>query len=118
MQSSVAGVHGHAIDCIPCKGRFRMTLRWNSSIAALGFLALTCTLASSSAPWAGEQGGQKLAAGPGESSSPGDADTAPGDTSDTAPAAEPGDNQAAPEGNEPPKDAGAPVGEEAAEPKE
>jgi hypothetical protein len=95
-----------------------MTLRWNSSIAALAFLALTCMSASSSAPLAGEQRAQKLAAGPGESSSPGDADTAPGDTSDTAPAAKPGDNQAAPEGNEPPKDAGAPVGEEAAEPKE
>ena len=55
--------------------------------------------------------------GPGDSPSPGDADTTPGEDSDAAPAASPGDDQA-PEGAEPGKDAGAPPAEETAEPKE
>ena len=40
-----------------------MTLRWNSSIAALAFLALAATLISANAPWAAEPEVQKLAAG-------------------------------------------------------
>src|SRR5215470_8778934 len=95
-----------------------MTLRWNSSIAALALLALTCMLASSSASLAEEQGAQKLAAGPGDGASPGDADTAPGDTSDTGPAAEPGDDQAPTGGAETGKDTGAPGAEELASPKD
>ena len=94
-----------------------MTLRWNTSIAALAFLALAATLISADAPWAAEPEVQKLAAGPGDSPSPGDADTTPGEDSDAAPAASPGDDQA-PEGAEPGKDAGAPPAEETAEPKE
>jgi hypothetical protein len=94
-----------------------MTLRWNTSIAALAFLALAATLISADAPWAAEPEVQKLAAGPGDRPSPGDADTSPGEDSDAAPAASPGDDQA-PEGAEPGKDAGAPPAEETAEPKE
>ena len=56
-----------------------MTLRWNSSIAALAFLALAATLISADAPWAAEPEVQKLAEGPGDSPSPGDADTTPGE---------------------------------------
>ena len=99
------------------KGGSPMTLRWNTSIAALAFLALAATLISADAPWAAEPEVQKLAAGPGDSPSPGDADTTPGEDSDAAPAASPGDDQA-PEGAEPGKDAGAPPAEETAEPKE
>ena len=94
-----------------------MTLRWNTSIAALAFLALAATLISADAPWAAEPEVQKLAAGPGDSPSPGDADTTPGEDSDAAPSASPGDDEA-PEGAEPGKDAGAPPAEETAEPKE
>ena len=94
-----------------------MTLRWNTSIAALAFLALAATLISANAPWAAEPEVQKLAAGPGDSPSPGDADTTPGEDSDAAPSASPGDDEA-PEGAEPGKDAGAPPAEETAEPKE
>ena len=94
-----------------------MTLRWNTSIAALAFLALAATLISAGAPWAAEPEVQKLAAGPGDSPSPGDADTTPGEDSDAAPSASPGDDEA-PEGAEPGKDAGAPPAEETAEPKE
>jgi hypothetical protein len=99
------------------KGSSPMTLRWTTSIAALAFLALAATLISANASWAAEPEVQKLAAGPGDSPSPGDADTTPGDDSDAAPSAAPGDDQA-PEGAEPGKDAGAPPAEETAEPKE
>ena len=94
-----------------------MTLRRNISIAALAFLALACAMLSSSTPWAAELA-LTIAAGPGESPSPGDADTAPGDTSDTAPAAAPGGDQASPQESEPGKDTGAPGAEETAAPKE
>src|SRR6478672_4378431 len=106
-----------AIDCISRKWRFPMTLRRNTSIAAFAFLALACAMLSSSTPWAAEPA-PTVAAGPGESPSPGDADTTPGDTSDSAPAAAPGEDQASPEGSEPGKDAGAPGAEETSEPKE
>jgi hypothetical protein len=94
-----------------------MTLRWNSSIAALAFLAFTATLLSANTAWAAEPDVVKLAAGPGDGPSPGDAGAAPGEDSDAAPAAAPGDDQA-PEGAEPGKDAGAPPADETAEPKE
>ena len=45
------------------KGGSPMTLRWNTSIAALAFLALAATLISANAPWAAEPEVQKLAAG-------------------------------------------------------
>jgi hypothetical protein len=99
------------------KGRFPMTLRRNTLIAAFAFLALACAMLSSSTPWAAEPA-LTVAEGPGDSPTPGDADTAPGETSDTAPAAEPGDDQGSPQGSEPGKDAGAPGAEETAEPKE
>jgi hypothetical protein len=88
-----------------------MTARWNSWIAALALLALAVTLLSANTPWAAEPGAVKLAAGPGESSSPGDAGTAPGDAPDAAPAAEPRDDQGQ-AGAEPGKDAGATPAEE------
>jgi hypothetical protein len=94
-----------------------MTLRRNTSIAALALLALACAMLSSSTPWAAEPA-LTVAAGPGESPSPGDTDTAPGDTSDTAPATAPGGDQASPQASEPGKDTGAPGAEETAEPKE
>ncbi|MGH6824833.1 DUF4384 domain-containing protein [Methyloceanibacter sp.] len=94
-----------------------MTLRRNTSIAALALLALACAMLSSSTPWAAEPA-LTVAAGPGESPTPGDADTAPGDTSDTAPATAPGGDKASPQASEPGKDAGAPAAEETAEPKE
>ena len=75
------------------KGGSPMTLRWNTSIAALAFLALAATLISANAPWAAEPEVQKLAEGPGDSPSPGDADTTPGEDTDAAPAASPGDDQ-------------------------
>lgn len=94
----------------PCKGRFPMTSRWNSLIAAFAIAALTCTVfGSSSTPKASEHGVQ-LAAGPGESADPGDVDTAPGESEDAAPAAGPGEDEegtpdAKAQGNEPPADA-------------
>jgi Domain of unknown function (DUF4384) len=117
MQRSVASVYANGIDCISRKGRFPMTLRRNTSIAAFAFLALACAMLSSSTPWAAEPA-LTVAAGPGDSSSPGDADRVPGEASDTAPAVEPGDDQASPQESEPAKDAGAPGAEETAEPKE
>src|SRR4029079_6449145 len=57
------------------KGGSPMTLRWNTSIAALAFLALAATLISANATGAAEPEVQKLAEGPGDSPSPGDADT-------------------------------------------
>src|SRR5262245_14802791 len=105
-----------AIDCILRKWRFPMTLRRNTSIAVFAFLALSCAMLSSSTPWAAEPA-PTVAAGPGESPSPGGADTAPGDTSDTAPAAAAGED-ASPQGSEAGKDTGAPGAEEAAGPKE
>src|SRR5262245_14308874 len=100
-----------AIDCILRKWRFPMTLRRNTSIAAFAFLALACAMLSSSTPWAAEPA-PTVAAGPGESPSPGGADTAPGDTSDTAPAAAAGED-ASPQGSEAGKGTGAKVAPEA-----
>ena len=71
-----------------------MTLRWNSLIAALAIAALTCVAFGSSAPQAADQGVQTPAAGPGENADPGDADTAPGESEDAAPAAGPGGDEA------------------------
>jgi hypothetical protein len=92
-----------------------MTSRWNALIAAFAVAALTCTIFGSSAPWAAEQGLERLAAGPGESPSPGDADTAPGDSEDAGPAAEPGDASGDPDDkageSKPPEGAGAPAAE-------
>jgi hypothetical protein len=70
-----------------------MTLRWNSLIAALAIAALTCVAFGSSAPQAADHGVQNPAAGPGENAGPGDADTAPGESEDAAPAAAPGDDE-------------------------
>src|SRR5262245_25389569 len=111
MQRSVVSIYADAVDCFSCKGRFPMTLRRNTSIAALALLALACAMFSSSTPWAAEPAPTVVAAGPGDSPSPGDADTAPGDTSDTAPATAPGEDQGSPQANEPGKDAGAPGAE-------
>lgn len=92
-------------------------MRRNILIAALSFLALTCALASSDAPWAAEPA-LILAADPGDSPSPGDAETAPGDNSDSGQAAQPGDDQASPQESAPGEDTGAPAAEKSAEPKE
>src|SRR5512147_2072586 len=106
MQRSVASVYAGAMNRISRKGRFPMTLRRNTLIAAFAFLTLACAVLSSSTPWAAEPA-LIVAAGPRDNPSSGDADTAPGEASDAAPAAEPGDDQASPQGSEPGKDAGA-----------
>jgi hypothetical protein len=77
-----------------------MTSRWNSLIAALAIAALTCVVFGSSAPKAADQGVQSPAAGAAENADPGDADTAPGESEDAAPAAGPGDDEGGHAGRE------------------
>lgn len=99
-----------------------MTLRWNSVIAALALAALTCVAFGPSTPQAADQGAQTQAAGPGDNAEPGDADTAPGESEDAAPAAGPGDDEGdtpdeKSQGSEPGGDkAGTPAATEKAEP--
>jgi hypothetical protein len=93
-----------------------MTLRWHFSIAALALLALAATPFSADTPKAAEPGAVTLAAGPGDRPSAGNADTAPGDDGDAAPAAAPGDDEGP--GAEPGENASAPPAKKIAEPNE
>jgi Domain of unknown function (DUF4384) len=65
-----------------------MTFRWNALMAAVAIALLTSTGFGADAPKAAEPGVKTLAAAPGESSEPGDADAAPGATEAAPPAAE------------------------------